>query len=369
MKKEKKEFVKDSQLDSWNILEQDFPPSGSSYYDKLLFLLKYAILAPSSHNTQPWLFRVVDNSIELYADRTRALPVVDPEDRELTISCGAALYHLLLAARHFGYDYSLEIWPNLSNNNDDLLARVILEDNTIEEKREEEDKLFQAITKRRTNRSVYENRDVPDSLLLKLEDAAVVNEPFFSTGKTWLSSVWIHIAKQVEEKNTLADLITEGDRVQLSDKRFRRELASWLHPNRSQSRDGIPGYAFGFSDIMSLMGPFVIRTFDIGEQQAAKDRQLATGSPVLVVLGTNTDEPLEWLHTGMVMANMLLLARSEGIWASFLNQPIEVPQLRPKVREAINKEGFPQLLLRMGYAQDVKPTPRRPIEEILRSRQ
>jgi nitroreductase len=368
MKKEKKEFAKDSQLDSWNILEQDFPPSGSSYYDKLLFLLKYAILAPSGHNTQPWLFRVVDKSIELYADRTRALPVVDPEDRELTISCGAALYHLVLAARHFRYDYSLEIFPSLSIDNDDLLARVILEHDSIEGKLEEEDKLFQAITKRRTNRSVYENRDVPDSLLLKLE-AAAVNEPFFSTAKTGLSSVWIHIAKQVEEKNTLADLITEGDNVQLSDKRFRRELASWLHPNRSQSRDGIPGYAFGFSDIMSLIGPFVIRTFDIGERQAAKDRQLASGSPVLLVMGSNTDEPLDWLHTGMVMANMLLLARSECIWASFLNQPIEVPELRPKVREAIYKEGFPQLLLRMGYAQDVKPTPRRPIEEILRSRQ
>jgi hypothetical protein len=48
---------------------------------------------------------VYNNIIVMYADRTRALPVVDPEDRELTISCGAALSHLLLAIRHFGYDY------------------------------------------------------------------------------------------------------------------------------------------------------------------------------------------------------------------------------------------------------------------------
>jgi hypothetical protein len=29
------------------------------------------------------------------------------------------------------------------------------------------------------------------------------------------------------------------------------------------------------------------------------------------------------------------------------------------------KEGFPQVLMRMGYGQDVKPTPRRSLDEIL----
>ncbi len=29
------------------------------------------------------------------------------------------------------------------------------------------------------------------------------------------------------------------------------------------------------------------------------------------------------------------------------------------------KEGFPQVLMRMGYGKDVKPTPRRQVDEIL----
>jgi hypothetical protein len=76
-------------------------------------------------------------------------------------------------------------------------------------------------------------------------------------------------------------------------KRFRRELALWMHPNRTKSRDGMPLYAFGFSDLMSLAGPFVIRTFDTGKGRAAKDRQLAEGSPVLAILGTEDDAPPE----------------------------------------------------------------------------
>ena len=58
----------------------------------------------------------------------------------------------------------------------------------------------------------------------------------------------------------------------------------------------------------------------------------------------------------------------ENIWSSFLNQPIEVPELRSRVvRDVIKKQGFPQLLIRMGYGQEIKPTPRRPVDEVIRN--
>lgn len=117
---------------------------------------------------------------------------------------------------------------------------------------------------------------------------------------------------------------------------------------------------------MSHVGPFVLRTFDFGRGQAAKDRQLASGSPILIVLGTRSDEPMDWPRIGMALSRMLLAAQSENVWASFLNQPIEVLELRPKVQELLREEGFPQIILRMGYGKDVKPTPRRPLYEVLR---
>jgi hypothetical protein len=57
-------------------------------------MIRLAVWAPSSHNTQPWVFRLVKSGIDVLADRTRALPVNDPSDRELTISCGCALMNL-----------------------------------------------------------------------------------------------------------------------------------------------------------------------------------------------------------------------------------------------------------------------------------
>ena len=66
----------------WMISASHFPVAGTMA-DKLQFFVAYAILAPSSHNTQPWRFQLTGSQIDLYADGTRALPVMDPDDREI----------------------------------------------------------------------------------------------------------------------------------------------------------------------------------------------------------------------------------------------------------------------------------------------
>jgi hypothetical protein len=138
-----------------------------------------------------------------------------------------------------------------------------------------------------------------------------------------------------------------------------------MHPNRTKSRDGMPGYAFGFGDFMSSTSPLVMRTFDMGGGRAAQDRELAEGSPVLAVLGTQTDTPIEWLSAGQALGRVLLRARAKGIDASYLNQPVEVPELRPRLRDVVGASGLPQLLFRMGYGPEVRPTPRRTADEVL----
>jgi nitroreductase len=333
--------------DPWKTSEEDFPRSGQAE-ERLHFLLNYAVLAPSGHNTQPWLFKVSHGVVELHADRTRCLPVVDPEDRALVISCGAALFFLRVAIRHFGQADEVRTFPN--PDDPDLLAEVRL--GAPYEATAEEHQLFEAIRERRTNRSPFQEREIPQEVLDALEAAAREE------------GAWLRIVQDGATKNAVADLVAEGDRAQWSDRRFRRELAAWMHPNRTRSRDGMPGYAFGFGEIMSLAGPLVMRTFDMGAGRAAQDRQLAEGSPVLAVLGTETDTPIEWLSAGQALGRVLLRARAEGVYASYLNQPIEVPELRPRLRDVVGASGLPQLLLRMGYGPGVRLTPRRPVTEV-----
>lgn len=118
----------------------------------------------------PWRFRLAGEVIELRADRSRALPIVDPQDRELTISCGAALFHLRLAMRHFGWKEHVETLPDPYDA--DLLARV--RPATRHTPVPEEERLFDAIPRRHTNRLEFDDRPVPEALVGALRDAVVV---------------------------------------------------------------------------------------------------------------------------------------------------------------------------------------------------
>lgn len=338
----------DLRANPWTVLEADFPIDETPS-EQLHFLLSYAILAPSEYNTQPWRFKVTNRTIELYADRSRRLPRLDPDDRELTISCGAAFLNLRLALRHFGYADEVEI--PYRQEAPDVLARVSL--GRRRRATREEHELFHAILRRRTNRQAFEARAVPAPPLSTLK------------GIARRAGMWFEVVQEEEARQAVANLIVTGDRLQWADKQFRQELALWVRPEGLESHDGLPGYAHAKGTFASSVSPFVVRTFNMGTGEAARDRQLAAGSPVLAVLGTSGDSWREWFSAGQTVEKILLRACAAGIWASFLNQPIEVPSLRTALRVLLGRSDFPQVVLRMGYGQEVPPTPRRSVSEVL----
>lgn len=341
-------------LNPWQIEESDFPADGTTS-EKLKFLINYAILAPSGHNTQPWSFIIVNDAIELYADQTRALPVVDPDDRELIISCGAALFNLRIAIRHFGYRDIVEIFPQPEIP--DLLARVIIGSKRII--KQEESYLFRAISKRATNRLPFIERELPASLISEFESA------------TELEGIWREITTTIISANTrsqVIELINRGDRLQMANPLFRQELSKWLHAHNNPSHDGIPAHAQGINEKLDVFTPLIslaIRSFDLGKSQSAKDCQLAKNAPVLMLIGSNNDYPRDWLETGEALEHLLLTARINDVWASFFNQPVEIPELRSRLQAIFPENGYPQILLRLGYAKKIKPTPRRTVDEVL----
>jgi nitroreductase len=326
----------------------EFPITGTPS-QKLEAAVQYAVRAPSSHNSQPWLFRIAGDTLELRADRSRALPVVDPNDRELIISCGAALFHVGVVLRHYGSMPRIERLPDATDP--DLLARVHLGE--PREHTAEDEALFHAIPARRTFRNRFADRCLPEGLGSMLEVAARAE------------GAWLQVFRTKEARHAVADLVGEADRLLMSDKRVRRELALWLRPNRGKRRDGMPGYALGLGAVKAAVGPMVVRMFDAGRGQAARDRRLVADAPMLALLGTARDTPYHWLVAGEAVAHVLLRAQVSDIAASFLNQPIEVPDLRTRLQTLAGRDGYPQLLLRLGYGHALRATPRRPVAEVV----
>jgi len=315
----------------------------------LVHAIRCAALAPSSHNSQPWLFRVGGAQVDLWADRSRALPVVDPFDRELVIACGAALFQLRIALQRVGWRVQVDLLPD--PHCPDHLARVLLEER--DEPSAETRILYDAIARRHTNRNPFEPRPVHPALVSQLVRCA-------NTEGTWLAPL------EEQSKLEAAQLISEADRRQFRDPHFRRELAAWMSSAHTQRRDGLPGNVLGLNSIESALAPMLLRTFRWkDEERAAHDRELALGSPLLLALGTWHEEPLEWLAAGQALQHLLLAATAANLEASFLNQAVEVSSFRHRLRELAGYAGFVQLVLRLGYGPPAAATPRRRLDELL----
>jgi hypothetical protein len=336
----------------WDIDANAFPEREGDA-EKLKFLLRYAILAPSNHNTQPWIFELYGDHVDLVADRTRSLPATDPFDRELIISCGAALALLQASAAGFGCELDVRRFPDPENN--DLLARVSL-------KRKhglgvgQNPKILEAILKRRTNRNAFDSRPLSDRQRNILD---------FTMRQSGAQSSWIN---DPAERQRLVQMIMNADKIQFDNAAFLRELAAWVRPPQTSARDGISAKAVGICGFASYVAPLVIRTFDLGNGKAARDQELMQGSAGIVVVSTPFDQERNWLQCGEALGFALLDAEQLGLKASYLNQPCEVSELRFPLSLFDSVKGQPQLILRFGYAATVASTPRRPLGEVVRDK-
>lgn len=335
-------------LAAWNVDPADV--GNATTLGKVRFAIRYAILAPSSHNTQPWRFIFNGDELLLCADRTRHLPEIDPSDRELIISCGAALFNLRVALAYF--QIPVEISPFPTSVDPDVLARIVFPVSGPHQK--DLAALFAAMTKRVTHRGLFVDEDVPDATLTSLKTAAETE------------GADVVFARTLVDRERIAELIAQADRCQFGNPRFRRELANWIHPSRKN--DGMPAASQGFSTLIDATTPIValaLRTFDLGNGVAAAHQQLAQGSPLLVILSTSTDNAEGWLCAGMGLQRLLLVATLAGYFTSYLNQPIEVPEFRSRLASDFKIRGYPQLLLRVGRGTPVPHSPRRPVAEVV----
>jgi hypothetical protein len=345
--------------DPWTVDSVDFP-SEVTTREKLLFALNYAVLAPSILNTQPWRFRVTDRAMEIFADQSRLLPITDPHGREMTISCGAALLNVRVALCAFGFHCEPELLPD--KNSPELLARVTV--SGPEQGSEPEQRLRNAIVSRRTNRGELLNRPLPPELLAALSVAAVSER---ST---------LEIAAAPSVKSSVADLIVQAQGMLLENPDYQREMGDWVG---NRMREARPSASSGTSiagrtptlpnqpELRIPTAASATRMFSRNPEALERLGQHLTAAPVIALLTTGDDTPASWMAAGQGLQRALLEATAGGACASFLNAPIEVPSLRPRLGELFGTKAVPQIMLRLGYGREIRPESRRPTSAVLES--
>lgn len=300
-----------------------------------------AVRAPSVHNTQPWRFRLSEDTINVYADPDRQLPVADPDGRALRLSCGAAILNARVALSHLGWASQTTLRPDA-----DLLHLAEIRVTGPHPATPGDEELHSAIERRHSNRSPFMDTAIPLDVRARLVDAARVE------------GCWLDLIVGPVAQHMVAELVKAADQLLLATPGYGAELAAWIRERPSP--DGVPREAGG-----STPEPHDLLTRrDFGGRPRPPGRDYET-DPFVAVLGAYGDSPHDDLQAGQALQRVLLTATAHGLATSLMSQPVDVPAIREQLRLGLHRGAPPQILLRAGYAVATSTTPRRQLADVL----
>lgn len=310
-------------------------------------LVRYATLAANSHNTQPWRFKARESGLTIVPDLTRRLSAVDPDNHHLFVSLGCAVENLWLAASARNQAGTVTFDP--ANGGEISFS---FGDGPVAEPA-----LFDAIPKRQSTRGVYDGRPVSAEDLGVLASAAAV---------PGVATILVTERTKIDQ---IRDLVTSGNAAQMADPAFMKELSDWLRFNPRQALqtgDGLFSATSGNPLLPSWLGPRMLDLVFTAKNENEKYARQIASSAGLAVFVAEHDDPEHWMLAGRACQRFALQATALGLKHAFVNQPVEVPGLRPELAQQVGMPGKrPDLVMRFGYGQALPYSARRPVEAVL----
>ena len=311
-------------------------------------LVRYATLAPSSHNTQCWKFALDGSgrSIAILPDLARRCPAVDPDDHHVFVSLGCATENLVQAALAHGFRGEARFDP-ASNS---VQA-------TLEPTQARTTPLFMAIPHRQCTRGDYDGKPLSSEELALLQRAG-------SSDRVRL----LLLTERPAMEQTL-DYVLQGNTEQLADTAFVQELKSWIRFNGADAvrqGDGLYSVSSGSPNIPSWIGDLAFRWILTPKGENDKyARQVRSSAGIAVFVGQVADKA-HWVEVGRCYERFALQATALGIRNAFLNQPVEVAALRPPFAAALGLTGQrPDLVVRFGRGPEMPRSLRRPVDAVM----
>jgi hypothetical protein len=310
-------------------------------------LVHHAMLAPSSHNTQCWKFRLGSGRVSLLPDYSRRCPSVDPDDHHLFVSLGCAAENLAQAAMANGLMAEAHFRPAAGDMLDIALTPT----------RPAASPLFRAIPDRQCTRAEYDGRPLSAAELKTLERAA--------RG----AGMQVLLMTESSAMEDILEYVVQGNTTQMHDPAFVDELKAWIRFSESEamrSGDGLFASASGNPTAPRWLGSRLFDLFFTPQRENDKYARQVRSSAGIAVFVSERNDKAHWLGVGRCYERFALQATAMGIRNAMLNQPVEVPELRPQFAQYLGIGGRrPDLVVRFGRGPLMPRSLRRPMESVL----
>ena len=348
-------------------------------YIRSLYLINIGVLAPNSHNTQPWGFSLSDKgkNIVLYLDKERILPISDIKGRQAIISLGCVLTNIETACQFVDCNCSVIMEsvaeddllptqpPDVMRKEERFVKIATINTKSRKNNDHQKDALFEALFTRRIERGEYSPEKTIDMSII---------EQIKSYGKQ--DSIGVILMNDWARKTAIAELQGQADSFVINNKTFAKEFINdWLLYNDSKSYFGMPGKTFRLNDEQTVR---IKKRFEEDKGLEASDMtamlQLSKrgilSSQYVGMITVDSDKPEQWLQAGRVLQKCALLFESKGISFAIHAGLAEVPQINMlMLRPIILSMKRPVILFRAGYLKEYLErsphSPRVPIQDVL----
>jgi len=334
----------DAVRDTWR---QEPRPQGTDRHALLRELVRYATLAPSSHNTQCWRFRIAGDAIAILPDFARRCPIVDPDDHHLFVSLGCATENLVQAAAAFGLYAEPRFRPGSEPSIEVALSPAP----------QQRSALFDAIPRRQSTRCEYDGKPLDTGDLDALEAAG--------TG----AGVQMRLITSRPGIEKVLEYVIAGNTAQMRDPAFVDELERWIRFGDAEAiarGDGLFSRSSGNPAAPRWLGRRLFRLFFREKTENDKYARQLRSSAGVAVFSTESSDPLHWVEAGRAFERFALQATALGVRTAHLNQPVEVAQVRAQFSSYLGLAGGrPDLVIRFGRGPEMPRSLRRPVDAVL----
>lgn len=276
-----------------------------------------ASFAPSTHDTQPWRWRLGDDSLDLHIERSRLRNITGLDTRLATLGCGAALHHARVSLAAQGWRATVTRMPDAGDP--DHLAHLRIDGHTPAP--------IEALTMRRAQ-------------TIRLRHAGHQPAVGHPVGRDKLHAITTAVEAEgallhILHPDQVFDLATAADYAQGTEtttSAWQTELASWI--------GGTPWDDTGLPDATS-------RTAGPGRHKDLPSSGYDRAASFAMLYGRG-DEPLDWLHAGEALSAGWLTATELGVSIPPLSATADVAATRQVMRVLLADRGTPYLMLRLG---------------------
>lgn len=314
-------------------------------------LVRYATLAPNSHNTQPWSFAPTPLGIAVLPDFTRRCPVVDPDDHHVFVSLGCAAENMVIAANARGR--AAEAATESASKPAQI--HVALGQGAITD-----GALCDAIPHRQSTRALYDGQPLSPAELRQLEQAGT------------MPGVGVQILTDRRAMERVLEYVIQGNSLQCDNPAFVRELKHWMRFNADAAiaaGDGLFTACSGNRTAPTWLGS---RLFDQFFSKASENEKIAgqmRSSAGIAIFVAERADAAGWMQVGRSFQRFALTATAIGLCHAHLNMPVEVAAIRADFARAIGATGQrPDLVVRFGRGKQLPMSLRRPVSSVWQER-